>query len=76
MYSSRISMLSQQKGLNFLGEGVGFFVRPKCMMLNWNFQRGGVKKSVQTTEYKVIFNHAPNEPARLVHLLLCYPLLS
>ena len=44
MQFQKISILPSQKGLEFPG-GMGVSVRPKklkkCMMLNWNFQRGG-----------------------------------
>ena len=45
MWFQKISILSPQKGLEFLeGWGRGFYETKKikkCMQLNWNFQRGG-----------------------------------
>ena len=45
MQFQKISILPQQKGLEFPGGWGGGSVRPKsvkkCMKLNWNFQRGG-----------------------------------
>ena len=59
MCSSRIFVLTLQKGLEFPGGRGGFFLED------------------QTTEYRVTFNHAPNEAAHLAaDLLLCYSLLS